>query len=352
LVVLKNRYFGLDFCRATFMILGIFYHAALIYTPEQNWRVISPLHSDFFHFIKLFIHNFRMEAFYLISGFFYVLVFLKNRPGFMIDRIQRVIVPMIFCGMTLNILMNDFSSNFQFTTGWEHIMSGEWMGHLWFLGNLAVYFLVGKFVAKYVQNFKLLNVNKLLFVICVITPVLGLVAKVISNLTYDQKFLFLEFHFILYYFPYFVLGMVCFVNKDLFFDVISNKNLMFVCGFVGFSGFFIDILFEFNSHTVEKVIEYSYRGFLMIAMIALVNNIGNRQSDLTLRFSRASYSIYLLHQPLLVVLYSLCAQFLPDQIYIQYLIFVLGITGLTFYIHELVISRFCATRLLFNGSLK
>ncbi|MBB1290472.1 acyltransferase family protein [Pseudoalteromonas sp. SR43-6] len=72
-----ERLHGLDFCRAIFMVLGVFYHVALIYKVEQDWRVGSNDTSEFFSIISLFIHDFRMEAFYVIAGFF-IFTYIKK----------------------------------------------------------------------------------------------------------------------------------------------------------------------------------------------------------------------------------------------------------------------------------
>ncbi|KYL34309.1 hypothetical protein A2I98_12240 [Pseudoalteromonas agarivorans] len=77
-----QRLHGIDFCRAVFMILGLFYHTALIYNDGYVWRVSSSDNSIFFNYISNFIHAFRMEAFYIISGFFYLLVYTKKKRKF------------------------------------------------------------------------------------------------------------------------------------------------------------------------------------------------------------------------------------------------------------------------------
>ena len=69
-----HRLHGIDFCRALFMILGLFYHVALIYNDAYVWRVSSRESSVVFNYISNFINTFRMEAFYIISSFFYILV--------------------------------------------------------------------------------------------------------------------------------------------------------------------------------------------------------------------------------------------------------------------------------------
>jgi len=65
-----HRLHGIDFFRAVLMILGLFYHTALIYNDGYVWRVPLAESYLFFNYISDFINTFRMETFYIISVFF------------------------------------------------------------------------------------------------------------------------------------------------------------------------------------------------------------------------------------------------------------------------------------------
>lgn len=133
---LQTRYHCLDFCRSTFMILGIFYHVGLIYSTDNDWRVLSTETSSLITKITNYLHLFRMEAFYLISGFFFILALTKNKNNFFADRLKKVLIPLLFCGLFISRIMKFFSYNF------KYILYGEWLGHVWFLGNLSLYFII------------------------------------------------------------------------------------------------------------------------------------------------------------------------------------------------------------------
>ena len=123
-----QRLHGLDFCRAVFMILGLFYHAALIYSVDYVWRVRDSDTSSFLTYFSSFIHAFRMEAFYLISGFFYLLVYTKRADGFLNERLTRVIPPLLVCGLLINPVMNYFSYEREFS--WDslsYFIDGQWL---------------------------------------------------------------------------------------------------------------------------------------------------------------------------------------------------------------------------------
>lgn len=212
----SHRIHGLDFSRAIFMILGIFFHTALIYGESQTWRVTSNEILPIFNHVAEFIRSFRMEAFYIISGFFYLMVFEKGRPGFLKDRVFRALIPMIFCGFLINSAMNYYSYNYSYNLGWKYFAKGQWMGHLWFLGNLIFYFIISLPLCKHIKLGKNLSRSHLLLLVYLIFPLIAWLAMTISKATYSGTVLFLTFKSLLYYYSYFILGLICYRNKEVF----------------------------------------------------------------------------------------------------------------------------------------
>lgn len=130
----KTRYTELDFVRAALMVLGIFYHTALIYTPDTSWSARSVDTHQFFSYLTNFTSSFRMQAFYIIAGFFFLLIVDKKGTFVALkDRLVRLFVPMLFIGFTLNFLPNIASDYYQFPgSALHYIYNGEWLRHTWF----------------------------------------------------------------------------------------------------------------------------------------------------------------------------------------------------------------------------
>ncbi|PWQ98717.1 acyltransferase family protein [Leucothrix arctica] len=342
-----NRLHGLDFCRAVFMVLGLFYHAGLIYGYGNSWNVVSDERSQLISFLANFVHMFRMEAFYLISGFFYMLVFSKSKPNFLSGRLVRVAVPLFFCGLFINPVMHFFSYNKSFTFDLNYFYSGQWLGHLWFLGNLLIYFFLTYFFCGFFYRVRLGRFS-LLLVLFFILPVLSLTGLAIAKFIYDGNFIFVSFYPLFYYFPYFLIGIICFVNKDIFVSILNIKYAV-LSFFVFLTLYAFSSLDSFSSNTINNMVDVMYVGSLVIFLIALVYMLGCRESFLIKELSDASYTIYILHQPLLIFFYV----FLFSNIYLgaitEYLLLVSSVFFISWVFHFSVVKRSNIARLLFNG---
>lgn len=87
----------LDAVRAFALILGIVFHASLSFMPIFiGWAVMDISTSDWVPLFVLISHSFRMALFFLIAGFFSHLVFHQNgASAFFKSRLVRIAVPFI-----------------------------------------------------------------------------------------------------------------------------------------------------------------------------------------------------------------------------------------------------------------
>ena len=91
-----SRVHYMDNLRAFAILLGIFFHAALAYSPTLNqiWITASLENSVIVDFIAFFSHSFRMPLFFLIAGFFAALLIQKKGLGAMLkNRLLRITLP-------------------------------------------------------------------------------------------------------------------------------------------------------------------------------------------------------------------------------------------------------------------
>ena len=94
-----DRLHYMDSLRAFAMFLGLVLHAAV---PFMQWT-IDPVRvhdepSMFLHYVGELIHVCRMELFFLVAGFFSVMV-LKKRgiKNYAKNRFIRIFVPFVLC---------------------------------------------------------------------------------------------------------------------------------------------------------------------------------------------------------------------------------------------------------------
>ena len=155
----SKRIHYMDNLRAIAMFLGVILHASVFY---NSWPIPGiNLHaetSETLHFIIESIHVFRMELFFLVSGFFASLYLSrKGLKNLFNNRIKRILLPLIVCVLLLQPwwsaitidLVNNGNHSF-----WElyfsHLLDpltvfryerpvGQWFQHIWFLEVLFIF---------------------------------------------------------------------------------------------------------------------------------------------------------------------------------------------------------------------
>jgi len=109
------------------MDLGVFYHAAFPFAPDKLWLTRFDVTEPWFTYLIVFIHTFRMSAFFLISGFLASMVIEKyGTRRFLRKRSRRLLVPW----MATSILVCE--PIIRFVTG-ELSLSTATRSYLWFI---------------------------------------------------------------------------------------------------------------------------------------------------------------------------------------------------------------------------
>ena len=185
---IDRRYHGLDFLRASMMLLGVVLHVVITYWvyPDDSVDLRSP--DNPFSFVPyrngdrgetvegilVLIHFFRMPAFYLLAGFFGALLIDRRGPGrYLWNRTTRILLPfvigwfvlwpltrfsfglghsMMYPGDGEASLARAFSEN----PFWSHLpFMGDWphdLMHLWFLHYLVLFYVVTAPVALWLDR--------------------------------------------------------------------------------------------------------------------------------------------------------------------------------------------------------
>lgn len=165
-----ERVHGLDALRAFALLLGIVLHSALPYVlPPGAWAVGTTNMTLLLGWLVYYLHSFRLEAFFLMAGFFAALVVgRRGTAAFVRDRVQRILLvlvvalyPMKFVlaslwmiggrktGWLAQALPPELASLPWYVLGIGGIVRESWpdisLTHLWFLYYLAC--VSGVFVA-------------------------------------------------------------------------------------------------------------------------------------------------------------------------------------------------------------
>ena len=93
-----DRYHALDSLRGFAMFLGIVLHAGISFTfqPVPIWLVRDSRSTPLADIFLFAVHDFRMQLFFLLAGFFGCLLYLKyGALGTAWHRVKRVLVPFV-----------------------------------------------------------------------------------------------------------------------------------------------------------------------------------------------------------------------------------------------------------------
>ena len=101
-VLQNNRRHDLDALRAAAMLLGIAYHAALSFAIAFPWLVQDVSQNKAFFIFQASTHGFRMQLFFLISGFFTAMLWRKRGlKSVLWQRFQRILLPCLMGLLTV-----------------------------------------------------------------------------------------------------------------------------------------------------------------------------------------------------------------------------------------------------------
>lgn len=142
-----------DFARALYLVLGIPFHAAVIYSLSHEWAVSSPEKSQSLTWLADFIHTFRMPGFFLLAGLFaMMLIERKGAWPWLKSRLFRLGLPLLSATVLIvpaQILISGLAgvlngaippSDLGGHLAAQLTHFGEpWISHLWFLWVLIAY---------------------------------------------------------------------------------------------------------------------------------------------------------------------------------------------------------------------
>jgi len=239
----------MDSLRAVAMFLGLVLHATVVFalwTNDVNRPHDEP--SRILHYAFEFIHFFRMQLFFLVAGFFSLMVCQKRgAASFLKNRFMRIVIPFLLCVVFLQPLAaaqylvdvvgegeSLASQYFDFLLNPEYILreqrfTGNWFWHFWFLHMLIYYtgaFLIG-FVLANKLKLKFGFVPRLLELLSGKCGVLILMLVTFPCLMFSPAFgevptIGTALDTVIYYGLFFTMGIMLFANQAALDRVVGN----------------------------------------------------------------------------------------------------------------------------------
>jgi glucans biosynthesis protein C len=345
------------------MILGVVLHSAAIYTLNGTWRVHDGVaQSVIFDKLILGIHVFRMPCFFIISGLLFANSALRyGAVDAFKSRLPRLLIPFF---STL-ILFNTAESIIRFFAGGaqnlkiffiNEIASGRWIGHLWFLVFLQAYVLLASVLLGYFPSIGKLRLNsKFVIIIPIVAPLFDVArlafGKFVPSIYSSVGMLSLNEWF--HYLPFFSIGCLIGFDRELVstFGIFRKLHIVLAtaCPF-----FIYSVLPSINHPTLARVtVEYVSSMLAWLICIALFWGAKRylfNPSNFGKLISESSYSVYLLHQSIVVAIGAMLLS-LSIPVWMKFAIVVIATFSLTLLLHSFLIRRNRLLALLFNGLL-
>ena len=222
------RYFhGLDELRAALMLIGVFWHAAAVLSPFAAFVYASPYHQSMALYASIYPeHLFRMEAFFMVSGFLAQMTLTrKDKQVFWRARLKRVLVPLLLGCLGVNFVLQVFGSIFM-DYQWAHYDLWRWVMHGWFLICLMVFATIDMLLPRGV--FARMGLLPCLLVVTI--GWLGYAALIYWNGeswnlggNISTLYNFFVLHGVQYY-PFYFAGSLLYFHQDIL-DKISHRAL-------------------------------------------------------------------------------------------------------------------------------
>jgi glucan biosynthesis protein C len=358
------RYHYLDALRAALMFMGVFVHAAAI-GEVRIFRLVASASNLF-----------RMDGFFVISGFFASMLVLRYRPGLMVRRrLLSIGVPLIAVLVLLNpialwLMYNQHNppvSLVDYLLGHlaEHPAGPPryWHLHLWFLIALLVYTLCAPAVfAALTALFRTrpfgwaarsrprTMVGLVTFVLLATVVLQGGYLLALRPLIETTPANFVV-RSTLQCLPFFVIGMALFLDRQRLLPAFSRPApvLLVVCGGL-LCAVKLDLAAPLGSELGDELVRAALALAIVVNLFAFFHRFVNRERP-SLRYGAdAAYTVYLLHYVLIYVLAALLGiganATLPGLLLITAMTFVITLS-----VHHFLIRRFRVLAVIFNGKI-
>ncbi len=377
-----SRLFYMDNLRALAMLVGILFHAALAYSPLMHnlWFTSSHDSSWAFDLFAFFTHLFRMPVFFLISGFFALMLIEKRGiSGLLKNRLIRIALPFIvFFPLLLIAYMavlgwaveevKNLSPMMQFIK----MMAANPNApkpplttmHLWFLYNLMMFVLVVAALYK-TKFFDSTLIKKLCSKpVCLLVFPLLLVPAFANQFAphpAPEKFYPELWSFGLYG-MFFLFGAVIYTQQSVLQLFDKYKHRLLFVALVAYGYFYYSLPatispeqtmkmmagFQFDlAHLPIAIAEAYVAAYMSFYLIAAAKTSLNKSSKLMRLIADSSYWIYIIHMPVLLMIQFTLAD-IELNLWIKFVISCSG-TFLIGLLSYLVLVRWTPIGWMLNG---
>ena len=282
------------------MILGVLYHALVfVYLYQEPASLSEFLAVVFLHQL---IHTFRMPAFFLVAGFF-ALLLIDKRGGasFIRNRLLRIGVPFLIFWQPM-VVLNAYSSQMGWygTAGYpppSDLLPSDDTQHLWFLYFLIIFsatlWAITPLIRRMLAKQPKIPLTTTLLGLAMLTPLIpGAVDRELATSTrivFDPGVLG-------FYFLALTVGAAVYVGRETLVPALAKNAIAYCAGGLTFFAFFF---ISQDWGIPQSQWFYSLTVWLLTAgVIGVFLRFATKERPIVRFLSDGSYWLYLIHLPL------------------------------------------------------
>jgi len=371
-----------DWLRVLGMMMVFLFHGARFF-DTGGWHVKSPRTSDGLQIVIIFVVQWMMPLFFILSGIgIYHALAHQRWPQYLVSRCQRLAVPLLFGIFVIiapwqvyleRVSRNEYSRSFwrwypHYFDGWYGLGGNfAWMGiHLWYLEFLFVFSLLTLPLFLYLQSaagvHQLERLARFLarpgaIFLCAL-PLAA--AEFLASIPAISESLFGNEGFggwsTLPYLTLLILGYLLAAGPGLTDAMERHRHLGLITGAVTFIlGYFLYQATESWTWLPRELMMSCLRGILCWSwLIAICGYAGRhlRFSNAFLKYANeAVLPFYILHQTIILTIGYYVLR-LDTHLWIEYLIIALGSLVVIMALYEGLIRRINLLRFLFGMKMR
>ncbi|MDN4500849.1 acyltransferase family protein [Alteromonadaceae bacterium BrNp21-10] len=379
-----SRVHYMDNLRAFAMLLGIFFHAVLAYSPLLHylWPVADSENSAVVDMLAFFSHTFRMPLFFIIAGFFTALLIQKRGLAAMVkNRLMRITLPfsiflplvmtsfVVIFGWAINDVENKspmlamISMTAQMPQPPEQPITTS---HLWFLYNLTFFYVVTTVLVKFVRIDWMAKVQAFPKIFLIAAPLLLVPAYMTQHLPLPAPEQFTpQLWSFGSYGLFFMLGYGLFKYENFLDKLTPYWGWMLIAGVTAYGVFYQQLPATINMQDMMVNIAtapdfdlnqaflaalQAYTGvYISLVLLVLGRKFFNQQNAAVKIIADSSYWIYIIHLPVLwTIQFALLDTQLP--LIVEFLISSIG-TLIIGFISYLLLVKYTPIGWLLNGKI-